>query len=222
MYCGVPTRTPVRVSSVASAARAIPKSMTRGPSAASSTFDGFRSRCTRPAPCIADSASATPAISSSTLCAGNGPGPFTAWVSDGPATYVVASHGGDACGSASTTCAVNSPCTRRAAAASCRNRARNSGSSPSSGRTTFTATGRPPGVNPRYTTPMPPAPSRPVSRNPPTDVGSPPNSGSNPIPSPASLGVRGRAGQLALTQLALTKADSPSEVDSRNEFPEQE
>ena len=41
---------PVRVKLVASAARAIPKSITRGPSAASSTLDGLRSRCTSPAP----------------------------------------------------------------------------------------------------------------------------------------------------------------------------
>ncbi len=50
MKVGVPTVTPLLVSEVASAARAIPKSMTRGPSAASRTLDGFRSRCTMPAP----------------------------------------------------------------------------------------------------------------------------------------------------------------------------
>lgn len=50
MNDGVPMVTPLPVSEVASAAYAIPKSMTRGPSAASSTFDGLRSRCTMPAP----------------------------------------------------------------------------------------------------------------------------------------------------------------------------
>jgi len=49
MNPGEPIRMPVRVMVVASTARAIPKSITRGPSAASSTLDGFRSRCTSPA-----------------------------------------------------------------------------------------------------------------------------------------------------------------------------
>jgi hypothetical protein len=49
MNAGEPITTPVRVRCVASTAREIPKSITRGPSAASSTFDGFRSRCTTPA-----------------------------------------------------------------------------------------------------------------------------------------------------------------------------
>jgi hypothetical protein len=48
MYDGVPTTSPVVVIAVFSSAREIPKSITRGPSRASSTFAGFRSRCTRP------------------------------------------------------------------------------------------------------------------------------------------------------------------------------
>src|SRR5215831_15977958 len=48
MYDGVPTTIPVEVIAVFSSAREIPKSITRGPSRASSTFAGFRSRCTRP------------------------------------------------------------------------------------------------------------------------------------------------------------------------------
>ena len=47
--------------------------------------------------------------------------------------------------SASTTWAVNTPLTRRAAATSRPNRARNSGSTASSARMALTATGRPPG-----------------------------------------------------------------------------
>ena len=49
MNCGEPTAMPLWVRLVASAARAMPKSMTRGPSGASSTLDGLRSRCTTPA-----------------------------------------------------------------------------------------------------------------------------------------------------------------------------
>jgi hypothetical protein len=62
MNPGDPITRPVWVSAVASAAaREIPKSITRGPSSASSTFDGFRSRCTTPAAWIAQRLSARPA-----------------------------------------------------------------------------------------------------------------------------------------------------------------
>ncbi len=53
MYSGVPITWPVWVSEVVSAAREIPKSISRGPSSASSTLDGLRSRCTSPAACRA-------------------------------------------------------------------------------------------------------------------------------------------------------------------------
>ena len=72
-YCGEPTIMPLRVSAVASSARAIPKSITRGPSGASSTLDGLRSRCTTPAAWMACRASATPAISRNTIASGIGP-----------------------------------------------------------------------------------------------------------------------------------------------------
>ena len=106
MNCGEPTRMPVRVTAVASAAQAMPKSITRGPSGASSTLDGLRSRCTTPAWWIACSASATPAISSSTVPGGIGPWLVTVSCRDGPGTYAVTSHGGVASGLASSTCAV--------------------------------------------------------------------------------------------------------------------
>jgi hypothetical protein len=51
-------------------------------------------------------------------------------------------------------------------------------SPPSSGRTTFSAIGRPAGVNARYTLPMPPEPSRARSRYPAISTGSSPASGS--------------------------------------------
>jgi len=49
MKPGEPITTFAPVSALASAASEIPKSMTRGPSSASSTFEGFKSRCTTPA-----------------------------------------------------------------------------------------------------------------------------------------------------------------------------
>ncbi|MEK8172017.1 hypothetical protein NKH77_29890 [Streptomyces sp. M19] len=67
-------------------------------------------------------------------------------------------------GSASTTGAVKAPLTRRAAATSCRNRARNSGSSASAACTTFTATRIPEVDRARCTTPIPPEPRRVSSR----------------------------------------------------------
>ena len=86
MNCGEPTIMPLRVSAVASSARAIPKSITRGPSWASSTLDGLRSRCTTPAAWMACRASATPAISRNTIASGIGPFPAIACCSDGPGT----------------------------------------------------------------------------------------------------------------------------------------
>ena len=49
MYAGVPAAPRVTVSCTRSAALATPKSITRGPSGATSTFDGFTSRCSSPA-----------------------------------------------------------------------------------------------------------------------------------------------------------------------------
>ena len=86
MNPGDPIVRPVWVSVVDSAAREMPKSMTRGPSSASSTFDGFRSRCVTPAAWIAASASASPAASASSDASGSGPCSFTASASEGPGT----------------------------------------------------------------------------------------------------------------------------------------
>jgi hypothetical protein len=49
MYPGEPIIASAAAAALASAASEIPKSMTLGPSSASSTFEGFRSRCTTPA-----------------------------------------------------------------------------------------------------------------------------------------------------------------------------
>src|SRR5439155_887872 len=149
MYPGEPISTFAPATTLASAASEIPKSMTRGPSSASRTLEGFRSRCTTPAAWMASRPSASPAVSASTLLAGSGPWPFTASVSDGPATYAVASHGIGQSRSASTTSAVNRPLTFCGAASSRRKRALKSGSAARSVRMTLTAIGRPPADMPR-------------------------------------------------------------------------
>ena len=173
MNPGEPMTVPDWVSMLASVAREMPKSMTRGPSSASSTFDGFRSRCTTPAAWIACRPSASPAASVMTDPAGSGPRSSSASASDGPATFAVASHGTGPSTSASMTSAVNRPPTFRAAATSRPQRVRNPGSPASSGRMIFTATRRPPGDWPRNTWPIPPAPSRPSRRYGPAVGGSP-------------------------------------------------
>ncbi|CAM5550915.1 hypothetical protein STANM309S_03875 [Streptomyces tanashiensis] len=86
MKAAVPMVTPVPVRQVASVARAMPKSMTRGPSSAIRTLDGFRSRCTMPAPWMTCRASAIPATRSSTVSTGSAPWRATACWSEGPGT----------------------------------------------------------------------------------------------------------------------------------------
>ncbi|GAV44090.1 hypothetical protein Saa2_07049 [Streptomyces acidiscabies] len=146
MKPGDPIMTPVRVSSGVSpsSARAIPKSMTRGPSMVTMTLEGLRSRWTMPAAWMSWRACASPAARMRTDRSGSGPWsrPTTCWRL-GPATYPVATHGISASVSASRTGAVQWPPTRRAAATSCRNRCRNSSRAASSARTSFTATVRP-------------------------------------------------------------------------------
>ena len=125
----MPSASRVAVSWIRSTALATPKSITCGPSRETSTFDGLRSRCTRPAAWIDSSASAQPAASQRTAGTGSGPQVSTSRDSEGAGTYAVASQGTSASGSAATTAAVNTPLTRRAAATSCANRSRKSGSS---------------------------------------------------------------------------------------------
>ena len=129
-----------------------PNPVTRGPSAASRTFEGLRSRCTSPASWIARRPEASPAASTRTLAAGTGPWSRTASAIVGPATYAVASHGSGASRSAAITGVVNAPSTRRAAATSARNR----GSAAASGRMTRTATRSPLGARPTNS-PLPPS-----------------------------------------------------------------
>ncbi len=187
MNPGEPTSAPVRVrpsSPAVSSARAMPKSMTRGPSIVTSTLDGLRSRWMSPAAWMSRRAPASPAARERTELSGSGPWSRLITDSrDGPATYPVATHGTSASVSASRTGAVQSPPTRRAAPTSWRNRARNSSRSASSRRTSFTATVRPRSDRARYTFPMPPAPSRASSRYPPMTCGSPAPSCSTAAPS---------------------------------------
>ncbi|WUL73941.1 hypothetical protein OHA62_09240 [Streptomyces sp. NBC_00343] len=139
----MPIWNPVCVRAVPSRARAMPKSMTRGPSSATMMLAGFRSRWMTPAWWIAASASARPAASTVSVSAGRGPTRSRTACNVGPGTYAVTSQAGSPCGSASTTGAVWKPPTRRAAATSSANRRRKPGSVLSSGRTTLTATARP-------------------------------------------------------------------------------
>ena len=84
MYATVPTTDPAVVSVDAPIARAIPKSMIRGPSSAMITLPGFRSRWTRPCAWIAVRPSASPAPSARTCPNGSGPYRPTASSSEGP------------------------------------------------------------------------------------------------------------------------------------------
>ena len=86
MNPGEPIMKPVPVSVVASTAEEIPKSMIRGPSGASSTLDGLRSRWMTPAAWIAFRPSASPAASASTVAIGSGPCCSTASFSEMPGT----------------------------------------------------------------------------------------------------------------------------------------
>ena len=145
------------VSPAASSARAMPKSITRGPSAASSTFDGLRSRCTSPARAWRSARPARPPAAST---AGGGQRPLLVdrLQREGrpPAcrqprpVAVPGVHHPRGVGAADL----------RAAATSCRNRGRNSRSWASSGRTTLTATGLH-GEQPRTPGPSRPSPAWP-------------------------------------------------------------
>ena len=161
---GEPIIVPVLVTAVASSVWAIPKSMTFGPLILRMTLEGFRSLCTIPAACITVSASARPVARPYSMSALSGPRSSTYSASDGPSAYSVTMNGLDDSVSASITRTVHTPLTRVSADTSRPKRLRNPGSSASSGRITFIATRLPSLATPRYTTDMPPEPSRAVSR----------------------------------------------------------
>ena len=188
-----PTVKPALVTAVASSTWAIPKSMTFGPPVVSSTFEGLRSRCTMPAAWIAVSASASPVASPYSIRGSIGPRASMCSDSEGPSTYSVTRNGRTEVVSASITRTAHTPLTRVSATTSRLNRVRNSVSSDSSGRSTFTATGLPFPAVARYTTPIPPAPSRAVSRYDPTCAGSSPRKGVRANRSPLPPNLHGRA-----------------------------
>ncbi len=149
MYPAEPTVMPVMVRLVVSRAWAMPKSMTFGPVAVSSTLEGLRSRCTIPAAWIAASASASPVARPYSVRGSSGPRSFTYSDSEGPSAYSVTRNGFGASVSASMTRTVQMPWTRVSVATSRPNLVRNSGLSASSGRRTLIATGWPSGVSAR-------------------------------------------------------------------------
>ncbi len=149
MNGGVPIILPVSVSVWFSAAREIPKSMTRGPSPAIRTFPGLRSRWTTPARWISRSASTRPRASRRSSLPRSGPCSRMRAARVGPDTYWVAIQGRTASGSASTTGAVKAPLTLRTASISWRKRVRKTGSSAYCACTTLTATSRPERERPR-------------------------------------------------------------------------
>src|SRR6478672_2104854 len=138
-----PTVMPVLVRLVVSSAWAMPKSMTFGPAAVSSTLEGFRSRCTIPAAWIAASASASPVARPYSIWGSSGPYASTYSDSEGPSAYSVTRNGFGASVSASITRTVHMPWILVSAVTSRPNLVRNSGLSASSGRSTLTATGWP-------------------------------------------------------------------------------
>ena len=155
---------PVLVMAVVSCRRAMPKSMTFGPASVRMMLDGLRSRCMIPAAWITASASASPVARPYSNSGPTEPCLSMCSDSEGPWAYSVTTNGVADWESASITRTVHTPLTRTRAATSRPNRRRNSSSPASSGRSTFTATGVPSQATPRYTTPMPPEPSRAVSR----------------------------------------------------------
>ena len=74
----------------------MPRSVTRGPSGASTTVSGVRSRCAVPAAWIASSASASPTPSSCWSSGGSGPLSATTSRMVGASTYSVANQGSSA------------------------------------------------------------------------------------------------------------------------------
>ena len=165
IHPGLPMTMPVWVWLVAVfIARAMPKSITRGPDSDSSTFAGLRSRWTSPVRWMAASAAATPRAKPCRVEESSGP--FSAMCSANavPAMYSVTMYGRFSNVPWSRTFAVQKEATLRAFSISSRNRARVCSSNASSGRITLMATwlflsGR----LPRYTVPIPPLPSFPDS-----------------------------------------------------------
>ena len=130
-----PTVMPVLVRPVVSIAWAMPKSMTFGPPAVSSTLEGLRSRCTIPAAWIAVSASASPVARPYSIPGSSARG-VDVLGQRGAVGVLGDQDGSGAWVSASITRTVHMPWTRVSVVTSRPNLVRNSGSSASSGRST--------------------------------------------------------------------------------------
>nr|WP_239082027.1 hypothetical protein [Microbispora rosea] len=152
-------------------ARAMPKSITLGPSGPSSTLAGFRSRWTTPARWIAARAVTVPTASRRSSWPRSGPRSATACCSVGPSMNSLTMYGRPSAVPTWRTWAVQNDATRGSTSASRRSAASASGS-PEACRT-FTATRSPRPDSARYTTPCPPEPSLPSTRWPPISDGSP-------------------------------------------------
>lgn len=124
-------------------ARAMPKSMTLGPSAVIMMLDGLRSRWTTSEAWSWASAVHSRAPIARTAGSGSGPATETAWSRDGPSTYSVASQGVSASGSASKTRAPWTGPMTRAASTSRRKRVRPAGSAATWACIVFSAAVRP-------------------------------------------------------------------------------
>ena len=141
MNAAVPTFWPVTVIEVPSTVCTMPKSMTRAPSAARITLDGFRSRCTIPARQMASTARPRSAVSRQAASMPIGPRSSTASSSVGPGMYSVATHSRSSSLPLPISRTVCAPWTLASAPTSRWNRLRNCGSSAYSGRITLTAAG---------------------------------------------------------------------------------
>jgi hypothetical protein len=152
-YWAVPRIMPVcaTLALVSLTARAMPKSITLiCPPGVTMTLPGLMSRCTMPARCEYSSAVRMPLVMRTASDSGSGPSAMMSFTMR-PSTYSITMYG-TAAGSPSGPTAGSSPasntrttvgCDIRAAdCASCRKRVRNSGSSESSGLSSFTATCR--------------------------------------------------------------------------------
>ncbi len=121
MNAGVPTTLEVMLW-LTSSARAMPKSITRGPSGPSSTLPGLKSRCTTPARWIAVSAVAVAMASRISACPRMGPSALTWRCREGPSTYSPTMYGRPSASPTSSTRAVQNSATRRTESASRRKR----------------------------------------------------------------------------------------------------
>ncbi len=134
---------------VRSRALAIPKSMTRGPSGASSTLDGLKSRCTMSAWWIATSAVTVPIASRCSAEPVRGPSLCTTESSVGPSMYSLTMNGRCSSTPVSSTAAVQNAETRRVVLTSRMKRSKASASCARSARSNLTATRVPDEDSPR-------------------------------------------------------------------------